>query len=201
MIDFNKRKKRVVMKDSILKNKKIIILTLLVGIGLGWFLNNYYYINFYDVDSAIERLGLEDSDEGYLSLIEPISCTSSSQANENQGCEKLYDFSVDGWEDNGQNCNNQWIEINFEDENLVEFIVLQNYQYEGLLAQKDKIKDLEIVTSSGDIVNHTLSNSSDSQWIDINLSTSSLRFNILSSYETIGVENCHLESIDIYGRS
>ena len=189
------------MKESILKNKKIITLTLLVGIGLGWFLNNYYYINFYDVDSAIERLGLEDSDEGYLSLIEPISCTSSSQANENQGCEKLYDFSVDGWEDNGQNCNNQWIEINFEDENLVEFIVLQNYQYEGLLAQKDKIKDLEIVTSSGDILNYTLSNSSDSQWIDINLSTSSLRFNILSSYETIGVENCHLESIDIYGRS
>ena len=136
-----------------------------------------------------------------FSLIEPISCTSSSQANENQGCENLYDFSVDGWEDNGQNCNNQWIEINFEDENLVEFIVLQNYQYEGLLAQKDKIKDLEIVTSSGDIVNHTLSNSSDSQWIDINLNTSSLRFNILSSYETIGVENCHLESIDIYGRS
>ena len=80
------------MKESILKNKKIITLTLLVGIGLGWFLNNYYYIKFYDVDSAIERLGLEDSDEGYLSLIEPISCTSSSQANENQGCEKLYDF-------------------------------------------------------------------------------------------------------------
>jgi len=189
------------MKSSIQKNKKIIILSLLVGIGLGWFLNNFYYINFYDVDSAIERLGLDDSDEGYLSLIEPISCTSSSQANENQGCEKLYDFSVDGWEDNGQNCNNQWIEINFEDEYLVEFIVLQNYQYEGLLAQKDKIKDLEIVTSSGDILNYTLSNSSDSQWIDINLSTSSLRFNILSSYETIGVENCHLESIDIYGRS
>lgn len=194
-------KEKTVMKEAILKNKIIITITLLVGIGLGWFLNNFYYIYSYDVDSAIERLGLEDSNEDYLSLIEPISCTSSSQANENQGCEKLYDFSVDGWEDNGQNCNDQWIEINFEDENLVEFIVLQNYQYEGLLAQKDKIKDLEIVTSSGDIVNHTLSNSSHSQWIDINLSTSSLRFNILSSYETIGVENCHLERIDIFGRS
>ena len=101
----------------------------------------------------------------------------------------------------GQNCNDQWIEINLEDESLVEFVVLENYLNEELFAQKEKIKDLEIVPSSGEVINYTLSNSSGSQWIDVNLTTSRLKFNIISSYETIGVENCHLKSIDIYGRS
>ena len=85
------------MKNLTVNNKIIIAITLLVGIGLGWLLNNYYYANIYDLDAAIQRLDPGYDEESYLQLLEPISCTSSSQANENQGCENLYDFSSNGW--------------------------------------------------------------------------------------------------------
>ena len=187
------------MVNNLRKISKFNILLLLLGLSVGWFANNFYYANFYDVEAALERLGVSD-EEPSLFRIETTSCNSSSEANENQSCENLYDFTSEGWEDDGKNCKDQWIELNFSEEQYVEFVVLQNYQYEGLFAQKDKIKDLKIISDKGTSVTHTLENSTDSQWIDVNFNASSLRFEILSNYETLGVENCHLESIDIFGR-
>ena len=188
------------MNNLITKNIKIILVSLIVGTILGWFANNYYYKSIFDVEAAMERLGLTD-EEPTIKRILPQNCTASSQANENQSCEKLYDFTSEGWEDADLNCKDQWIELNFEKENYVEFVVFQNYEYEGLLAQKDKIREIELITSSGESIFHTLENSPDPQWVDLNINTLKLRVNILSSYDTIGVDRCHLESIDIYGRS
>jgi hypothetical protein len=70
-----------------------------------------------------------------------------------------------------------------------------------LFAQKDKIKDFEIVFDNGEVLNEYLNNSTDLLWIDTPQSekTRYVRINILSSHNTLGVEQCHLQEISFYG--
>jgi hypothetical protein len=187
------------MKNIVKSNIVKLLGIFLIGIIAGWYLNNYYYINFYEPSSYLQDL-MEDQGSN-LTRIDPVSCTASSQLNDYQSCERLYDLDSDGWEDNNQNCKDQWIELDLGKEYLVEFIVLQNYEYEGLFAQKDKIRDFDLVLSNGVVVSNTMVDSTDSQWFDIVENTSTIRMNIQSSWNTIGTETCHLQEFEIYGRS
>jgi hypothetical protein len=175
-------------------------IVLLFGVFIGWTSNNYYYANFYEPSDELLAL-FEEDDEGYLQRVFPVSCSASSQLNENQSCENLFDLNSDGWEDNNLNCKEQWIEFDLGEEYFVEFIVMQNYQYEGLYAQKDKIRDFTLEMNNENEYSDTMIDSTDSQWFDINEDASTIRMKVISSWNTVGTETCHLQEFEIYGRS
>ena len=184
-----------------LKNKKYAILLFTLGILTGFLLN----IVLSEISHRYLMEELEALEEEILlQVLTPISCTSSSQLNEYQGCENLYGYTSDGWEDNNNNCKDQWIEFEFSEPVAVEFVVMQNYAYEGLKAQKDSIKYFELIFKSengNNVFEETLQNTTDSQWFDTYQLEKSrfIRLNIVSSYDTLGVETCHLQEIDFYG--
>ena len=183
------------------EKKKILMITLLVVISFlsGILFNNYMaQVSYEKLLLEIEEL---EEEGGLLTTHTPISCNSSTTRDENFGCENLYDFTVEGWEDNNQNCIDQWLEFDFGKEVQIEFMVFENYQYPGLFAQKDKIKDFEIIFDNGTVLNEYLNNSTDFHWIDSPQSekTRYVRINILSSHNTLGVEQCHLQEISFYG--
>ena len=81
---------------------------------------------------------------------------------------------------------------------------MQNYAYEGLKAQKDSIKYFELIfkTENGEnVFEETLQNTTESQWFDtLQIEKSKfIRLNVVSSYDTLGVDTCHLQSLDFYG--
>ena len=184
-----------------LKNNKNAILLFTLGILTGFLINVVLSeISHQKILEDIETL----EEEMFIQVFTPINCTSSSQLNEYQGCENLYGYTSDGWEDNNQNCNDQWIEFEFSEPVAVEFVVMQNYAYEGLKAQKDSIKYFELIfkTENGEnVFEETLQNTTDSQWFDtLQMEKSKfIRLNVVSSYDTLGVNTCHLQSIDFYG--
>ena len=183
------------------EKKKILMITLLVVISFlsGILFNNYMaQVSYEKLLLEIEEL---EEEEGLFTTPTPISCNSSTTRDENFGCENLYDLTVEGWEDNNQNCIDQWLEFDFGKEVQIEFMVFENYQYPGLFAQKDKIKDFEIIFDNGTVLNEYLNNSTDFHWIDSPQSekTRYVRINILSSHNTLGVEQCHLQEISFYG--
>jgi len=51
------------------------------------------------------------------------------------------------------------------------------------------------------VFEETLQNTTDSQWFDtLQMEKSKfIRLNVVSSYDTLGVNTCHLQSIDFYG--
>ena len=95
------------------EKKKILMITLLVVISFlsGILFNNYL------AQVSYEKLLLEiekfEEEEGLLTTHTPISCNSSTTRDENFGCENLYDLTVEGWEDDNQNCIEQWLEFDF----------------------------------------------------------------------------------------
>jgi len=186
----------------VLKEKKTMligVLLVLVSFVSGISFNNYMtHLGYERLLSEMEEL--EDG-ELLLTILIPTSCNASTSRDENFGCENLYDLTVEGWEDNNQNCMDQWLEFDFGKEVQIEFMVFENYQYPGLFAQKDKIKDFEIVFDNGTVFNEYLNNSTDLLWIDTPQSekTRYVRINILSSHNTLGVEQCHLQEISFYG--
>ena len=193
----NLTKEEIMLKEK----KKILMITLLVVISFlfGILFNNYMtQVGYEKLLLEIEEL---ESEEGLLTTHTPISCNSSTTRDENFGCENLYDLTVEGWEDDNQNCIDQWLEFDFGKEVQIEFMVFENYQYPGLFAQKDKIKDFEIIFDNGTVLNEYLNNSTDFHWIDSPQSekTRYVRINILSSHNTLGVEQCHLQEISFYG--
>jgi len=187
---------------TVLKEKKKMLIVVLLVVGS--FISGIFFSN-YMTELEYQRLLVEieelESEEGLLTTHTPISCNSSTTRDENFGCENLYDLTVEGWEDDNQNCIDQWLEFDFGKEVQIEFMVFENYQYPGLFAQKDKIKDFEIVFDNGTVLNEYLNNSTDFLWIDTPQSekTRYVRINILSSHNTLGVEQCHLQEISFYG--
>ena len=70
-----------------------------------------------------------------------------------------------------------------------------------------KVRDIEITTNDSDfILSKELQNDNNSQWIDVNTTTSYLRIDILSAYpgeEVSGsqpFDECAVEEITFYGR-
>ncbi len=187
---------------TVLKEKKQMLIVVLLVVGS--FTSGIFFSN-YMAELEYERLLVEleelESEEGLITTHTPISCNSSTTRDENFGCENLYDLTVEGWEDDNQNCIEQWLEFDFGKEVQIEFMVFENYQYPGLFVQKDKIKDFEIVFDNGTVLNEYLNNSTDFLWIDTPQSekTRYVRINILSSHNTLGVEQCHLQEISFYG--
>ena len=187
---------------TVLKEKKKMLIVVLLVVGS--FISGIFFSN-YMTELEYQRLLVEieelESEEGLLTTHTPISCNSSTTRDGNFGCENLYDLTVEGWEDNNQNCIDQWLEFDFGKEVQIEFMVFENYQYPRLFAQKDKIKDFEIIFDNGTVLNEYLNNSTDFHWIDSPQSkkTRYVRINILSSHNTLGVEQCHLQEISFYG--
>jgi len=182
-------------KETMLIGVLLVVVSFVSGISF----NNYMtHIGYERLLSEMEEL--EDG-ELLLTTHTPTSCNASTSRDKYFGCENLYDHTVEGWEDNNQNCMDQWLEFDFGKEVQIEFMVFENYQYPGLFAQKDKIKDFEIVFDNGTVLNEYLNNSTDLLWIDTPQSekTRYVRINILSSHNTLGVEQCHLQEISFYG--
>ena len=82
---------------------------------------------------------------------------------------------------------------------------MQNYDYPPLRAQKDSIRNFELIFKNINaekvVFNESLQDTTESQWFDTYQQVGSkiVRFNVLSSYDTLGVETCHLEALDFYG--
>ena len=187
---------------TVLKEKKKMLIVVLLVVGS--FISGIFFSN-YMTELEYQRLLVEieelESEEGLITTHTPTSCNSSTTRDENFGCENLYDLTVEGWEDDNQNCIDQWLEFDFGKEVQIEFMVFENYQYPGLFAQKDKIKDFEIIFDNRTVLHDYLNNSTDFHWIDTVQSekTRHVRINILSSHNTLGVEQCHLQEISFYG--
>ena len=90
------------------EKKKMLIVVLLV---VGSFISGIFFSN-YMTELEYERLLVEleelESEEVLLTTHTPSSCNSSTTKDENFGCENLYDLTVEGWEDDNQNCIDQW---------------------------------------------------------------------------------------------
>lgn len=187
---------------SILKNKQTIVALIFV---LG-FIFGYYFEATVENSSNKQLIEKEESldETKILQKIIPMNCKSSSQLNEFLGCENLFDNAEFGWEDNRKNCKDQWIEFEFTSPAVIEFIVMQNYKFQGEFVQKDVIKDIELIfdSDSGDKqFESTLDDSTISQWIDTYTedSTKKIRLNIISSHNKEGTDTCHLEEVTFYG--
>ena len=186
---------------TVLKEKKKMLIVVLLVVGSftsGIFFNNYMTgLEYERLLAEIEEL----EEEVLLTTLTPVSCTASTTKDAFLGCENLYDLTIEGWEDNNYNCKDQWLEFDFGKEVLIEFMVFENYEYPGLFAQKDKIKDFEIVFDNGTVLNEYLRNSTDFHWVDTvqGGKTRHVRINILSSHNTLGIEQCHLQEISFYG--
>ena len=99
------------MKEAIvLKEKKKVLIVVLLVVGSftsGIFFSNYMTeLEYEKLLAEIEEL---ESEEGLITTHTPISCNSSTTRDENFGCENLYDFTVEGWEDDNQKPGEEFI--------------------------------------------------------------------------------------------
>ena len=184
------------------RNKTItyVIAALAIGLTVGMAIN--------PTESTKEEVIKGDtSEEIFLSLIEPIDCTESNKLSNKYSCNNLLDWDYYFWSDNGNFCNNQWVEFNFGEETYIEFIVLQNLERSPEFKANYRIKDLEIYTDSRDEypIRKTLEDDNFEQWLDVNQNLTYLRIQMLNGYSSIKVEDgdptnyCALQEVRFYG--
>lgn len=151
-----------------------------------------------------ELLAFEESikivEETPLQQIIPKSCKASSQASDQFSCERLYDLSEIGWEDDEKNCRGQWIEFEFPERIYIEYMIVKNYQEDTLFYRRDKIRDIELVFSDNHNKFYLIDEIQDQQWFDINYITNTVRINIITNYNVDNSKICHLEEVSFFGR-
>ena len=151
-----------------------------------------------------ELLEFEESlkvvEETPLHIITPVNCLASSEANDIYTCKKIYDLTHLGWEDDQQNCRNQWIEFEFDDRYFIEFMILENYEDDSLFYRKDKVRNIEIIFSDKNKNYYLVEEIQESQWFDINYITNTIKMNILTNYNDEDSNTCHIQEITFYGR-
>ena len=137
----------------------------------------------------------------------PISCTSSSQLNDEYSCENLYDGTLKSWQDNELECVDGFLEFTFSDPMYLEFIVFQNLESSNSFKRNFKVRDIQVTTDENSIlIEKELQNNNGQQWIDINSTTATLRIDILSAYsgEDIGNSNafkeCAIQELTFFGK-
>ena len=182
-----------------LKRNKTITYTigaLVIGLTVGMAIN------------PTESIKGDTAEEIFLSLIEPIDCTESNKLSNKYSCNNLLDWDYYFWSDNGNFCNNQWVEFNFGEETYIEFIVLQNLERSSEFKANYRIKDLEIYTDSRDEypIRKTLEDDNFEQWLDVNQNLTYLRIQMLNGYPSVKdgdiepTNNCALQEVRFFGR-
>lgn len=186
-----------------LKRNKTITYTigaLVIGLTVGMAIN--------PTESTKEEVIKGDtSEEIFLSLIEPIDCTESNKLSNKYSCNNLLNWDYFFWSDNGNFCNNQWVEFTFGEETYIEFIVLQNLERSSEFKTNYRIKDLEIYTDSRDKypIRKTLEDDNYTQWLDVNQNLTYLRIQMLNGYSSVKdgdiepTNNCALQEVRFFG--
>ena len=103
------------MNEEIKNNKNIskYLIFLIVGILLGaGGLYGYETYEDQQLVSSVEKIEkASNANSEFLRIIEPISCTSSSELSDDYSCENLSDDGYDGWRDNNKSCIDQWVSL------------------------------------------------------------------------------------------
>ena len=192
--------------------RAVFFLALVVPLiaGASFFYNSRIADDLIEEISAVQQTTSTSSSTtpkgGPLEKVVPISCTSSSQLNEDYSCKNLYDGTVKSWQDNELECIDGYLEFDFSEPVYLEFIVFQNLESTTSFKRNFRVRDIQVTTDENSIlIEKEMPNNNSQQWININSTTSSLRFDILSAYsgENIGnsdaFKECAIQELTFYG--
>ena len=193
------------MNEEIKNNKNIskYLIILIVGILLG--AGGLYGYETYEqqqlVSSVEEIEKASNANSEYLRIIKPISCTSSSELSDDYSCENLSDDGYDGWRDNNKSCIDQWVSFTFDKGIYLEFVVITNYERETDFLENKTIENILITFPESEYgsISKTLKDERLEQWIDLNVETSVITFNVASAYEDTN-DTCGIQEVRFYGK-
>ena len=192
--------------------RAVFFLALIVPLiaGASFFYNSRIADDVIEEIAAVEQTTSTSSSTTIQSVLQkmfPISCTSSSQLNDEYSCENLYDGTLKSWQDNELECVDGFLEFTFSDPMYLEFIVFQNLESSNSFKRNFKVRDIQVTTDENSIlIEKELQNNNGQQWIDINSTTATLRIDILSAYsgEDIGNSNafkeCAIQELTFFGK-
>ena len=192
--------------------RAVFFLALIVPLiaGASFFYNSRIADDVIEEIAAVEQTTSTSSTTTIQSVLQkmfPISCTSSSQLNDEYSCENLYDGTLKSWQDNELECVDGFLEFTFSDPMYLEFIVFQNLESSNSFKRNFKVRDIQVTTDENSIlIEKELQNNNGQQWIDINSTTATLRIDILSAYsgEDIGNSNafkeCAIQELTFFGK-
>ena len=192
--------------------RAVFFLALIVPLiaGASFFYNSRIADDVIEEIAAVKQTTSTSSSTTIQSVLQkmfPISCTSSSQLNDEYSCENLYDGTLKSWQDNELECVDGFLEFTFSDSMYLEFIVFQNLESSNSFKRNFKVRDIQVTTDENSIlIEKELQNNNGQQWIDINSTTATLRIDILSAYsgEDIGNSNafkeCAIQELTFFGK-
>ena len=192
--------------------RAVFFLALIVPLiaGASFFYNSRIADDVIEEIAAVAQTTSTSSSTTIQSVLQkmfPISCTSSSQLNDEYSCENLYDGTLKSWQDNELECVDGFLEFTFSDPMYLEFIVFQNLESSNSFKRNFKVRDIQVTTDENSIlIEKELQNNNGQQWIDINSTTATLRIDILSAYsgEDIGNSNafkeCAIQELTFFGK-
>jgi len=192
--------------------RAVFFLALIVPLiaGASFFYNSRIADEVIEEIAAVEQTTSTSSTTTIQSVLQkmfPVSCSSSSQLNEEYSCENLYDGSLKSWQDNELECVDGFLEFTFSEPMYLEFIVFQNLENSNSFKRNFKVRDIQVTTDEESIlIEKEVQNNNGQQWIDINSTTSTLRIDILSAYsgEDVGNSNafkeCAIQELTFFGK-
>ena len=154
----------------------------------------------------------DSSEESFLQMIYPVECSSSPTLSQEYSCENLYDSDFTYWSDNKNSCSfPTWIQVTFEEDIFLEFIVIQNVERSVLFNTRYNIQDFRLRTYNEEIdespIMRNLEDDNFLQWFDINEKVNKIKLEVFSVYppkEDLGIndtKSCVLEEITFYGKN
>ncbi len=192
--------------------RAVFFLALIVPLiaGASFFYNSRIADEVIEEIAAVEQTTSTSSTTTIQSVLQkmfPVSCSSSSQLNEEYSCENLYDGSLKSWQDNELECVDGFLEFTFSEPMYLEFIVFQNLENSNSFKRNFKVRNIQVTTDEESIlIEKEVQNNNGQQWIDINSTTSTLRIDILSAYsgEDVGNSNafkeCAIQELTFFGK-
>ena len=192
--------------------RAVFFLALIVPLiaGASFFYNSRIADDVIEEIAAVEQTTSTSSSTTIPSVLKkmyPISCTSSSQLDEEYSCENLYDGTLKSWQDNELECVDGFLEFTFSNPMYIEFIVFQNLESSTSFKRNFKVRDIQVITDENSIlIEKELQNTNNQQWINIDSTTATLRIDILSAYsgEDVGIskafKECAIQQLTFYGK-
>ena len=192
--------------------RAVFFLALIIPLiaGASFFYNSRIADDVIEEIAAVEQTTSTSSSTTIPSVLKkmyPISCTSSSQLDEEYSCENLYDGTLKSWQDNELECVDGFLEFTFSNPMYIEFIVFQNLESSTSFKRNFKVRDIQVITDENSIlIEKELQNTNNQQWINIDSTTATLRIDILSAYSGEDVGNskafkeCAIQELTFYGK-
>lgn len=192
--------------------RAVFFLALIVPLiaGASFFYNNRVADEVIEEIAVIEQTTIPSTSttiEGKLKFFKPISCTSSSNFNDDFSCNNLYDDSPSTWQDAQQSCENAFLEFEFDRPVTWDTIIIQNAEKSTTFIKNFKIRDINITTENPDFnVEKELQNNQSQQWVSFDTTSSKIRIDVVSAYpgqELSGqkpFKECAIQEISFLGR-